>query len=125
MCGALDPTGAICGPHDEGVGTRVCVGPLLPQPGVTKKKLHFMKISLLDGPFFLSTISRISQKVKICQKEMQISPRGHRGHSFSMEVGISEKGKICQKTRSVKFLSDFSERVAIGGCILDFLDNDQ
>ena len=26
MCGALDPTGAICGPYGEGVGTRVCVG---------------------------------------------------------------------------------------------------
>ena len=29
MAGALDPTGAICGTYDEGVGTRVCVDPWL------------------------------------------------------------------------------------------------
>ena len=38
MCGALDPTGAICGPYGEGVGTRVCVGPWLLEPGEKKKK---------------------------------------------------------------------------------------
>ena len=35
--GALDPTGAICGPCGEGVGTGVCVGPWLLQPGEKKK----------------------------------------------------------------------------------------
>ena len=38
MAGALDPTGAICGPYDEGVGTRVYVGPWLSQPGEEKKR---------------------------------------------------------------------------------------
>ena len=38
MAGALDPTGAICGSYDEGVGTRICVDPWLLQLGDEKKK---------------------------------------------------------------------------------------
>ena len=37
MAGALDPTGAICGSYDEGVGTRICVDPWLLQLGEKKK----------------------------------------------------------------------------------------
>ena len=43
MRGALDPVGAICGPYGEGVGTRVCVGSWLLQPG-EKKKVSALKI---------------------------------------------------------------------------------
>ena len=42
MCGALDPTGAICGPDNEGVGTRVCVGPRLLKRG-EKKIVEFLE----------------------------------------------------------------------------------
>ena len=38
MAGALDPTGAICGSYDEGVGTRICVDSWLLQLGEEKKK---------------------------------------------------------------------------------------
>ena len=38
MCGALGPTGAVCGPYDEGVGTRVCLGPWPLWPGKKVKK---------------------------------------------------------------------------------------
>ena len=49
MCGALDPIGAICGPYGEGVGTRVCVGPWLLEPGEKKKK----KLGLGGGIVFV------------------------------------------------------------------------
>ena len=43
MTGALDPTGAICGSYDEGVGTRICVDPWILQPG-EERKLSRMKL---------------------------------------------------------------------------------
>ena len=39
MAGALDPTGAICGSYDEGVGTMICVDPWPLQLGAEKKKI--------------------------------------------------------------------------------------
>ena len=49
MAGALDPTGAICGPYDEGVGTRVCVDPWLLQPGEKKAKTPLIFSRLIFG----------------------------------------------------------------------------
>ena len=37
MCGALDPTGAICGPYGEGVGARICGDHWRLKPGENKK----------------------------------------------------------------------------------------
>ena len=48
MCGALDPSGAICGPYGAGVGTEVCVAPWLLQPGEEKKLEEYV----LADPFF-------------------------------------------------------------------------
>ena len=42
-------TGAICGPYDEGVGTRVCVDPWLLQPGEKKAKTPLIFSRLIFG----------------------------------------------------------------------------
>ena len=35
----IEPIGAICGPHDEWVGTKVCVDPWFLQPGEKKNSI--------------------------------------------------------------------------------------
>ena len=47
--GELDPTGAICGSDDEGVGTRICVDPWLLQLG-EEKKIWRCKSTLSNDP---------------------------------------------------------------------------
>jgi len=69
MCGALDPTGAICGPYGEGVGTGVCVGPWLLQPGGGKIKNKEIQ------RFFVMCLLRIVRSSFNWEKMVEIGNR--------------------------------------------------
>ena len=66
MAGELDPTGAICGPYGEGVGTVVCVGHwfLLPGGGEVMKARNIL-VEKNDGPPVRGEGGWISKNSKI------------------------------------------------------------
>ena len=69
MCGALDPTGAICGPYGDGVGTRVRVGPWLLYPGEKTKKVR-------PNCFTLSMKDEEKSKLAFCSLFLVFVPSG-------------------------------------------------
>ena len=100
MAGVLDPTGAICRPYDEGVGTRVCVDPWLLQPGEKKKNkatTFFAICSVRLSHWFQKTNTSKEREghTRERKREGHTRERKWEGHTHKKESGRD----VLQKAR--------------------------